>query len=581
MIRYLLACLFLATFALTAHAADAPKGPADLIVHHAKVVTVDAKFSIAQAVAVKDGRILAVGEDEAMLKLKGAKTHLIDAGGRTVLPGLYDSHVHSVDAAVSELKHPLPVLKSLKDVFKYVREQAAKTPEGEWIVIRFAFPTRLDEGRFPTKAELDEAAPKHPVLYNAGPACVVNSTALKVSGITKDTPNPEGGVIVKGADGEPTGMLRSAQGALKGLPKEDGGASREEKLAAVKKLFAMYNARGLTSVADRDASRGQLDTYLALRDKGELTCRVNVARDFNPHGTREEIVRRFEGMPGKDGKGGPTGVGDEWVRIGPIKMFLDGGMLNGTAYMRQPWPKGETYQITEDGYRGLLFIKQEQLRMVVEEAVKHKWQVTAHTAGEGAMDELLDAYEFVNRTQPIKDQRHCITHANFPSQRNLERCRDLGVCADVQPVWLYKDGTTLLKVLGKERMRWFHPYKSWLQYTTIGGGSDHMIKLDPLEATNPWDPWLGMATTLTRTTERGTDLGHDECLTREQAVRLYTINCAYLNREEKEKGSLEPGKLADLIVIDRDVLTGPVKDVAGTKVLYTVVGGKVVYQGKE
>jgi predicted amidohydrolase YtcJ len=376
-------------------------------------------------------------------------------------------------------------------------------------------------------------------------------------------------------------MLRSAEQLLKGVPKEEERASAAEKRVAVKKLFALYNSRGLTSIADRNAGRGALDLYLSLRDQGELTLRVNVARSFNPHGNRDEIVRRFEELPGKDGRGGPTGVGDEWVRIGPIKLFLDGGMLNGTAYMRQPWPRGETYQITEDGYRGLLFIPQEQLRLVVGEGAKRKWQMTAHTAGEGAMDELLDAYEFVNRTTPIKDLRFCITHANFPSQHNLELCRRLGVCADVQPAWLWKDGTTLLKVLGDKRMRWFHPYKSWLEYTTIGGGSDHMIGLDPLEATNPWDPWLGMAVTLARTTERGTDLGRDECLTREQAVRFYTINNAYLHHEENEKGSLEPGKLGDLVVIDRDVLTCPAQDVARTKVLYTVVGGKVVYEGKD
>jgi predicted amidohydrolase YtcJ len=581
MIRCILTPLILLGLSTATLAADEPKGPADLIVHHAKVVTVDPKFSLAQAVAVKDGRILAVGDDAAVLRLKGLKTHLIDAAGRTVLPGLYDSHVHPVGAAVSELRQPLPVLKSLKDVFAHIRKQATRTPEGEWIVVRFAFPTRLDEGRFPTKAELDEAAPKHPVLYHAGPAGIVNSMGLKVSGVTRDTPNPKGGVIVKGSDGEPTGMLRSAYGVLKGLPKEDEQVTEAERLAAVKKLFALYNARGLTSIADRNAGRDYLNVYLVLRDRDELTVRVSVARSFDPNGSREEVVRRFEALPGPDGKGGPTGVGDDWVRIGPIKMFMDGGMLNGTAYMRQPWPKGETYQITEDGYRGLLFIPQEQLRMVVEEATKHRWQVTAHTAGEGAMDELLDAYEFVNRTTSIKDLRFCITHANFASQRNLERCRDLGVCADLQPVWLWKDGTTLFKVLGKERMRWFHPYTSWLEYTTIGGGSDHMIGLDPLEATNPWDPWLGMATALRRTTERGDDLGQDECLTREQAVRLYTINNAYLNREEKTKGSLELGKLADLIVIDRDVLTCPAKDVAKTKVLYTVVGGKVVYEGKE
>jgi predicted amidohydrolase YtcJ len=581
MMRVAISLGMLMSLTSLARSADEPQGPADLIVHHAKVITVDEKFRIAQAVAVKDGHILAVGDNEPILKLKGPNTRLIDADGRAVLPGLYDSHVHPLSAALSELRQPVPVLNSLKDVFAHIKKQAPKTPEGDWIVIRYAFPTRLDEGRFPTKAELDEAAPKHPVLYHAGPAGIANSMGLKVSGVTKDTPNPSGGVIVKDETGKPTGMLRNAYGVLKGLPKEDEAATDAEKRTAVKKLFALYTARGLTSIADRNAGRGALDLYLSLRDRDELTVRINVARSFDPLGTREEVARRFEDLHGKDGKGGPTGVGDDWVRIGPIKIFMDGGMLNGTAYMRQPWPKGDTYQITEDRYRGLLFIPQEQLRIVVEEAIKQKWQVTAHTAGEGAMDELLDAYEFTNRTTPIKDLRFCITHANFPSENNLQRCKRLGVCADVQPIWLYKDGDTVNKVLGKERMRWFHPYKSWLEYTTIGGGSDHMIKLDALEATNPWDPWLGMATTLTRTTQRGLDLGQDECLTREQAIRLYTINNAYLNREEKTKGSLEAGKLADLIMIDRDILTCPAKDVANTQVLYTIVGGKVVYQRKE
>src|SRR5262249_36101521 len=148
-----------------------------------------------------------------------------------------------------------------------------------------------------------------------------------------------------------------------------------------------------------------------LQRKGELTIRVNVARSFDPDGPREEIVRRLEELPGKDKRGGPTGAGDEWVRIGPIKLFLDGGMLNGTAYRRQPWPPGDTYQIVEKDYRGLLFIPPEQLRMVVEEGARRRWQMTAHTAGEGAMDVLLDAYDFVNRQIPIKDLRFCITHA--------------------------------------------------------------------------------------------------------------------------------------------------------------------------
>jgi predicted amidohydrolase YtcJ len=193
---------------------------------------------------------------------------------------------------------------------------------------------------------------------------------------------------------------------------------------------------------------------------------------------------------------------------------------------------------------------------------------------------LLDAYDLVNRQTPIKDLRFCITHANFPSQRNLEICQRLGVCADVQPAWLWKDGTTLRKVLGEARMRWFQPYKTWLQYTTIGGGSDHMIKLDSMQATNPWNPWLGMWIALGRLCERGTVLTPEERLTREQAIRLYTINNAYLNHEEKEKGSLEIGKLADLVVIDQDLLACHPSLIAQIQVAYTIVGGNVVYERK-
>lgn len=555
---------------------------ADLIVRHAKVVTVDGKFSIAQAVAVQDGKVLAVGSDADVLKHKGPKTRVIDAGGKMVLPGLMDSHTHPVSAALSEWKGPLPDPKSIKEVLAYIREKAKATPEGNWIVLRYAFPTRLDDARFPTKAELDEAAPRHPVLYHAGPAGVANSMALKVSGVTKDTPNPGTGVVVKDPKtGEPTGMLRSAYGVLKGVPGEDPETKPADRRAAVKKLFGLYNQRGITSVSDRNGSRSDLDLYRELHKAGELTVRVNCSRGIGTGGTREQVAKRFEDLPGADKLGGPTGVGDDWVRVGPIKIFLDGGMLNGTAYMREPWPKGPTYQVTTDDYRGLLFVPQEQLRMVVEEGVKRKWQMTAHTAGEAGMDELLDAYEFVNRSVPIEDLRLCITHANFPSKRNLERCKALGVVADVQPAWLYKDGTTLLNVLGKERVRWFQPYKSWLEYTVIGGGSDHMLRFDPLGSTNPWDPWLAIAVCLHRTTERGTVLFPEEALTREQAIRLYTVNNAYITHEEKAKGSLEPGKLADLILIDRDVLSCPAKDVAGTQVLLTVVGGKVVYERKD
>lgn len=578
MSRLALATLVAATLAGPFRAAD----PADLIVHRAHVVTVDPKFTTAQAVALRGDRIVAVGSDADVLKRKGPQTRVIDAGGKTVLPGLIDSHVHPLGAALSEASGPLPVLKSVAEVLDHVRKKVTETPEGRWIVIRYAFPTRLQEARFPTKAELDAAAPRHPVLYHAGPAGVCNSAALAASGVTKDTPDPLPGKIVRDQKtGEPTGMLRNAYVVLKGVPTAGETLTPAQKREAVKKLFRSYNELGLTGVADRNAGREALDLYHALKDAGELTVRVNVARSFDPKGSREVIARRFEDLPGKDGRGGPTGSGDDRVRVGPIKLFIDGGMLNGTAYMREPWPKGPTHQVTEDDYRGLLFVPPDQLKMVCEEAARRKWQVTAHTAGEAAMDVLLDAYEFADRIAPLKDLRYCITHANFPSRHNLERCKALNVCADVQPAWLYKDGATQLQILGPERMSWFQPYKTWLEYTTIGGGSDHMIRLDPIEATNPWSPWLGIWVAVTRSLERGGVHRPEECLSREQAVRLYTINNAYLHREEKDKGSLEVGKLGDLIVIDRNVLTCPADDIRDTKVLLTVVGGKVVYERKD
>jgi predicted amidohydrolase YtcJ len=380
--------------------------PADVILHNAKVLTADEKFTIAQAVAIKADRILAVGDDAGVLKHRGGGTKVIDMKGRNVLPGLYDSHTHPVGAATSELTETLPYLTSLEDAFEYIQKKAKETPEGDWIVLRFAFPTRLKEARFPTREELDKAAPKHPVFYHAGPAGMVNTMGLKVSGVTKDTPNPTNGIVVKDpVTGEPTGMLRSAQGVLKGLP--GGGKGIVDTKAAVKKLFGLYNERGITSVADRNGSRSSLDLYHLLHKEGQLTVRVNVSRGMSPQGSREKIARELDALPGKDKLGGPTGVGGVWIRIGPIKFFLDGGMLNGTAFMRQPWPKGDTYQIVEDDYRGLLYVQPEQLKTFVEECAKRKWAVTAHTAGEGAMDNLLDAYEFVNRSVPIKDLRFC------------------------------------------------------------------------------------------------------------------------------------------------------------------------------
>jgi predicted amidohydrolase YtcJ len=193
------------------------------------------------------------------------------------------------------------------------------------------------------------------------------------------------------------------------------------------------------------------------------------------------------------------------------------------------------------------------------------------------VDVLLDCYQRIQAQMDVRHRRFEICHANFQSEQNFARCRELGIVADMQPAWLYKDGTSLLKTLGERRMAWFEPLRSWFDNgLVIGGGSDHMVVLDSLKSTNPWNPWLGMWIALTRQMEHGGVHNPKERLTREQAIRFYTINCARLNFEENEKGSLEPGKLADLIIVDRDISRCAADELRDTEVLTTMVGGRVV-----
>lgn len=563
---------------------------AELVIRNANVITVDQIFSIAAAIAVQDGKIIAVGSEKEISRFISAKTHVIDAKGKTVLPGLYDSHVHSYRAAVSEFGGGSPMIHSIAEAQKWIHEQAANKPAGSWIVLERVYATRLKENRLPTKAELDEAATNNPVHWNSGPVSIANSKALEISGITRDTPNPTPGEIVKDKNGKPTGLLRNASQLLK-VTQSATKPTPEQWREAVKHLHHLYNQQGITSIGERRADPEAIDLFRDLEKSGELTLRVNCTRLLDPvPKTSDEAIKKLDeiisGSSDPQSKienqksktaYGPTGLGDDWVRIGPLKVFLDGGVLIGTAYMREPWGTNTPYQITDPNYRGILNVKPEILQPLYTEAARRGWQLTAHCTGEASVDTLLDCYEKIQSELDISARRLLITHANFQSEKNFARCEQLGIAADVQPAWLYKDGASLLQTLGEPRMKWFQPFKSWFDRgLVIGGGSDHMVQLDSVESTNPWNPWLGMWIALTRQTERGGAHNPRERLTREQAIRLYTINNAWLNFEEKKKGSLEPGKYADLILIDRDILKCLVNEVRATKVLMTMVGGKVV-----
>ncbi len=550
----------------------------DLIVHHGKIATVDPKFSIVEAMSIRDGEIVQVGTSAEVLATKGPETKLLDVQGKLVLPGLIDSHTHPTGASMHEFDHPIPEMETIQDVLDYIRSRADALDDGDWIVVRQVFITRLKEQRYPTKAELDEAAPNNPVMFSTGPDASVNSLALKLSGIDKDfKPTEAAGKIEKDpTTGEPTGILRGAGGYVKSKPKSKP-ASQTERDSRLEMLCHDYNSVGITGIIDRSASADGVTQFARLRAMDRLTVRFAASYGVSPSGGIDEIRKRIEAVA-KDAHRQP----DNMVRIIGLKMFLDGGMLTGSAYMREPWGVSKIYAIDDPRYRGLRYIEPELLTQIVEAATDNGLQFTAHSVGDGAVHTLLDAYEAVSKRKSIKPLRHCLTHSNFMSKEAVEQAVRLGVVMDIQPAWLWLDTRTLLAQFGYDRLRYFQPLKSiFAQGGIVGGGSDHMQKIGSLRSVNPYNPFLGMATAITRLGKGVAEPLHpEEALSREQAIRFYTINNAHLMFLENETGSLEPGKQADFVVLDRDLLTCPVNEIRDTQAVETFLAGKSVYRAE-
>ncbi|ASV74931.1 Exoenzymes regulatory protein AepA precursor [Thermogutta terrifontis] len=552
------------------------EGQPDWIFHNAKIVTVDEHFRIMEAMAVSGDRIVAVGPNEEIMKLAGPSTQVVDLQGRMVLPGLIDSHSHPPSAAVYEFDHEVPSMESIADVLAYIRARAAVLPKGEWIVIQQVFVTRLKERRFPTRKELDEAAPEHPVMFRTGPDAALNSLALKLGGIDRNfqiTDGQPGFVEKDPVTGEPTGILRSCTRLVK-VTSSAKSPSEEESREALRKLLRAYNEVGLTSIVDRSGNDRTIARYKALLDQKQLTCRIFITYYVDAQAPIEKIEAAIDRAVAH-----PLHQYNPWIWVRGLKFFLDGGMLTGSAYMREPWGVSQIYGITDPDYRGVLFVEPEKLYQIVKLALAKGLQPTAHAVGDGAVLALAEAYARVNRDFPVRELRPCISHANFMSPEAIALMAQCGIVADLQPAWLYHDGATLVAHFGLQRLRYFQPYRTLAQQGVIvGGGSDHMQKIGRRRSINIYDPWLGMWTVLTRR-PRGSDapLHPEEIITREEAIKLYTINNAYLTFEEKLKGSLEPGKYADFIIIDRDILTCPVDAIADTEVLETWVGGRKVF----
>jgi len=559
----------------------APVLASDLVLRSGRIVTVDPNFRVVEAMAVENGRVVSIGSNSEIAQRITPETQVIDLKGKMVLPGLIDSHVHPGGASMYEADHEVPAMDRVGDVLDYVRQRASVVPKGEWIVLQQVFITRLREQRFPTRQELDSVAPENPVWFRTGPDGSANSLALAANGIDKAfaAKHPDH-VPVDPRTGEPTGVIRQSSAILKVRGGGDGGGrdrafSQTERDQRLHDLLKDYSRWGITGIIDRNCSDAGRAQYARLLEADRLPLRVRLSRGLNPKLNATATDEFLDSLVADPLFQNPN----PRLAIIGVKVFEDGGMLTGSAYFNRPWGASAIYGIVDPRYRGMQYIDSKRLETLIRKCVRRSLAFTAHCQGDAAVEALVKAYEVVDKEIPIEPTRSTITHSSFMSPQAIEGAARIGVGVDLQPAWLYLDARTLVSQFGEDRLKYFIPLRSLFEAGVIaGGGSDHMQKIGSLRSVNPYNPFLGMWIAVTRTARWHDDPIHPEqSLSREQMIRFYTINNAYLMRSETEVGSLEPGKRADFIVVDRDLLTCKDAELRETQVLSTWLDGERIY----
>jgi predicted amidohydrolase YtcJ len=559
-------CFVLAFFLLISGATSgqSQKAPvADTLVLHGKVYTLDSKQPWAQAVAVQRGKIVAVGSDTEIERLRGIGTKVIDADGRLVLPGFTDCHIHFMDGSLSLGRVNLDESKDPADIQQKLREYAKSHPGTSWILGRGWDYGMFGEEALPHKKYLDEVFPDRPVFLEGydGHTYWVNSKALALAGVTKDTPDPPNGAIVRDANtGEPTGALKEAAEQL--VSKIIPTPTRAEKLAALRQGIKWANEHGLTRVHSAGQDFEELDLYDELRRHGDLTLRFYIAYFQDPPELRPQDLDAIEAARKK--------YHDEWIDTNVVKFMVDGVVESHTAAMLEPYSD-------DPSLKGKLFWDVQKYKDAVAELDKRGLQLFTHAIGDYGVRTALDAYENAEKVNRTSDRRPRVEHIETITLADIPRFSKLGVIASMQP--LHADPVTnLLNVwarnAGPDRSsRGF----AWHSIAAADGklafGSDWPVVT--------LDPWEGLQLAVTRqTTERKPEGGFhsEQRITLAEAIAGYTLGAAFAGRREKTEGSLEPGKVADLIVISQNVFEIDPHKIADTKVVTTMVGGRVVYQ---
>lgn len=548
---------------------------ADLALINANILTVDKAFSRAQALAIKSGKIIAVGSREAIDPFLGPETELLDLKGQTVLPGLIETHCHAIGAGLGALNSTYVELSSIAEIQQWLRRESRKHPAGTWLRVPRTDITRLAERRHPTPQELDAACPSHPVVFNAARKNVLNTLGFRKLGVDANTQVFDGGKVIRDTDGNPHMLTGGSTEIRKRFPTPIyTDKQRRESLLA---MHRRYNEVGITSIFERANNKTGYQLYITLQEAGQLTVR-------STHTIRQQFRSADQVHSFTKNLGLMTGDGDNWVRVGPLKISVDGGIHWGTTHLREPYGTQRIRFYALEGlqqpsWQGSMNYSVELMTDIFRAGHKLGWQMCCHVTGDAGVDKVLEALEGAHRDVPLADRRFTLTHAYFPALDAIKRARRLGVCVDTQPYLYYKDSAAMDEVYGRRWANRFIGLGDWLRGgipTTIN--SDHMIGMDPDHSMNSFNPFLLMSIAVSRQNDQGLILGEHQKISRQAALRCYTSTAAYLSFDEKRKGSLEPGKLADLVVIDRDFISCPTDDIRKIRVLKTMVNGKFVFQ---